>query len=251
MPYDKRMCPGRCNQPYRDAVDFYDQAVIAYEEARAAWRFPLRYPAKPVPPAPPDVRLYLGDPVWHPGCAQRIHAALRELDDLASQAQAEVDGHRDAGARYGRTGVTAKTHAGSPSPVTDLLDQLYGDLIAVEDPWRRARGYQARPQRTRGGSARRASIAFLLDELDLILEDPWSVDFGRSVLAWQHRLRALTKSDPAARRSPIRCPRCKEVARLWLQDDGYYKCGTCEKLMSQSEHDRELFEQSEQEAHTS
>ncbi|GAA2990565.1 hypothetical protein GCM10017559_08240 [Streptosporangium longisporum] len=219
----------------------------------AAWRIPLPYPAEPALPAPVTIRPYLGDPVWHPGCVKLIWAALDQLDDLASQAQAEVDGHRDAGARYGRTGITAKTHAGSPSPVSDTLDELYGDLVKVEDPWRQARGYRTRPQRARGGPARRASIAFLLDELDGILRDPWSVDFGLNVLAWHHRLSKLTKSDPPTRRSPIRCPRCSE-RQVSRTDDGYYQCQACEKLMSQAEHDRAHSEQADeldQEVHAS
>ncbi|MGC5012553.1 hypothetical protein ACLQ2R_17455 [Streptosporangium sp. DT93] len=250
------MCPGPCSKPYRDAVDAYDQATAVYEHALAVhqavlatWRIPLPYPAEPVPPAPVTIRPYLGDPVWHPGCVKRIRAALTELDDLASQAQAEVDGHRDAGARYGRTGFHLKTSAPSPSPVTDTLDELYGTLVEVEDHWRAARRYPNRPQRTRGGHARRLTIAFLLDELDAIVAHPGSVEFGHATLAWQRRLRTLTKSDPPARRSPVRCPRCKE-RQIRRKDDGYYECGSCERLMSQAEHDREFAEQAEeQEAH--
>jgi len=262
LPIDPHACPGPCNHAARTAVDAYDQAHTAYEHARAAypaivaaWHAPLLYPAPPAPPAPVTIRPNLGDPVWHPGCARRIRAALIELDDLASLAQATVDGHRDAGARYGKTGLHLKTSAPSPSPITDTLDELYGALIDVEDNWREFRDDQPRPQRARNGHARRLAISYLLDELDAILHHPGSVAFGLAAFAWQRRLRALTKSDPTARRSPIRCPRCLEVARMVLQDDGYYKCGTCEKLMSQREHDREYNEQAEehveQEAHAS
>lgn len=247
LPYDPHACPGFCNKPYRDAVDTYDQAVTIYPVLVAAWRIPLLYPA---PPEPVAIRPYLGDPVWHPGCTKRIRAALAELDDLASLAQAAVDGHRDAGARYGKTGLHLKTSAPSPSPITDTLDELYGALVDVEDNWREFRNDQPRPQRARNGHARRLAISYLLDELDAILHHPGSVAFGHATLAWQRRLRGLTKSDPTARRSPIRCPRCSErqIART---DDGYYRCGSCEKLMSQAEHDREFTEQAEQEAHTS
>lgn len=262
MPYHPHACIGPCSKPHRDAVDAYDQALTIYEQELAAhpalvaaWRPPLLYPTPPTPPAPVTTHPYLGDPVWCARCARMIRQALADLDDLASLAQATVDGHRDAGARYGKTGLHLKTSAPSPSPITDTLDELYGALVDVEDNWREFRNDQPRPQRARNGHARRLAIAYLLDELDAILAHPASDAFGFATLAWQRRLRALTKSDPASRRSPIRCPRCKEAARITLQDDGYYKCGTCEKLMSQREHDREFAEQAaehvEQEAHAS
>lgn len=110
--------------------------------------------------------------------------------------------------------------------------------MAVEDAWREHRGYPPRPQRPRDGHARRLSIAWLLDELDHILAHPGSVRFGLGVLAWQRRLRALTRSDPVGTLSPIRCPRCSEV-QVRRQDDGYWQCGTCGRLLTQAEHDEE------------
>ncbi|SFK92338.1 hypothetical protein SAMN05216275_14149 [Streptosporangium canum] len=271
MPINPHACPGPCNRAYRDAVDAYDRAFIAhclaiaaYQEAVdaypgvvAAWHAPLLYPAPPARPAPlalPTIRPYLANPVWDSRCTRYIRQALAELDDLASVAQAQVDGHRDAGARYGKTGAVSKVHASSPSPVTDTLDELYGALVEVEDQWREYRGYQDRPRRARGSHARRLTIAWLLDELDAILLHPGSIAFGTATLAWQRRLRGLTKSDPLARRSPIRCSRCSE-RQISRRDDGYYQCGSCEKLMTQTEHDREYSEQAdqihEQEAHAS
>ncbi|MEU8040898.1 hypothetical protein [Streptosporangium sp. NPDC049078] len=258
LPYHPHTCIGPCSKPYRDAVDAYDQALTVYEEALAArpallaaWRIPLLYPAAPVPPEPVTIRAHYGDPVWCGRCTRMIRQALDDLDDLASLAQATVDGHRDAGARYGKTGLHLKTSAPSPSPITDTLDELYGALVDVEDNWREFRNHQPRPQRARNGHARRLAISYLRDELDAILAHPASDAFGFATLAWQRRLRALTKSDAVSRRSPVRCRRCSE-RKMRLEDDGYYKCGTCGTLMSQVEHDREFAEQAEeQEAHAS
>ncbi|MEV4179921.1 hypothetical protein AB0J28_00560 [Streptosporangium canum] len=247
MPINPHTCAGPCSNHYRTAVDAYDHAQHAHTETLTTWHPPLPYPA---PPEPPTIRPTLGDPVWCARCARTIRTALADLDDLASLAQATVDGHRDAGARYGKTGPVSKINAPSPSPVTDTLDELYGALVEVEDQWREARGYQARPQRARGGHARRLTIAWLLDELDAILLHPGSAAFGAATLAWQRRLRTLTKSDPLARRSPIRCSRCSE-RQITRRDDGYYQCGSCEKLMTQTEHDREFAEQADQEVHAS
>lgn len=263
MPYDPRACNGPCNKAYREAVDAYDrdsaiheQEAAAYPGILAAWHPPLLHPAEPMPPTKPATRYRDGDPVWSPGCAKLIRTALTNLDDLASLAQAGVDGHRGAGARHGKTGAVSKVDAPSPSPVTDTLDELYGALVDVEDNWREYRHHPQRPQRARGGNARRLAISYLLDELDAILLHPGSVAFGHAALAWHRRLTTLTRSNPASKRSPVRCPRCKEVGRIKLEDDGnYYKCGSCERLMSQPEHDREIAEQADQldnqEAHAS
>ena len=73
--------------------------------------------------------------------------------------------------------------------------------------------------------------------------------FGRATLAWQRRLRTLTKSDPVGTLSPVRCSRCGEV-NVRREDDGYHKCHTCGRLMSQQEHDREYDEQAREQERT-
>ncbi|MCT9932429.1 hypothetical protein N5079_19700 [Planotetraspora sp. A-T 1434] len=239
MPIDANTCPGPCNRRAREAWDAYDQAMEDHTTAMAEWRVPLRWP---VEPQEPDEAVTWGDPVFCGRCARLIRAALAELDDLASLLAAVSDGHRGAGARHGKTGPAVKgASAPSPSSIGDTLDELYGALVKVEDDWRDYRGYGARPQRARNGHARRLSVTWLLDELDAILTHPGSVQFGRATLAWQRRLRALTKSDPVGDR-PVRCPRCGEV-RMRREDDGYFKCRVCGRLMSQEEHDREFDEQ--------
>lgn len=236
MPINPNACPGPCNRRAREAWEAYDHAVDIWAYTPAHQRGDK--------PEEPAAVLTLGDPVWDGHCARLIRTALAELDDLASALQAVSDGHRGAGAKHGKTGPAGKG-ASAPAPGTAIpntLDELYGALVKVEDNWREARGYPARPQRPRNGQARRLSIAFLLDELDLILAHHASVQFGVATLAWQRRLRALTKSDPVGSLSPIRCSRCGEV-RVRREDDGYFKCSACGRLMSQEEHDREFDEQ--------
>ena len=244
MQISSNACPGPCNRRAREAWDAYERAVEHYPTAVSRWRVPLRWPAEP---AEPDVWANLGEPVWDARCTRMIRTALAEVDDLASMLQSVSDGQWRASARHGKTGPATKG-AEAPSPGTAIpntLDELYGALVRVEDDWRDARAYPNRPHRPRNGHARRLSIAFLLDELDLILAHPGSVQFGIATLAWQRRLRALTKSDPVGTLSPIRCSRCGEV-RVKREDDGqYYKCGACGRLMSQQEHDREFGEQAD------
>lgn len=249
MPYDPAACPGPCNRRYREAVDAYDQALAQYQADMDAWHAtpPQKRGGRPQPPTPPQVAYVHGDPVWSSRCTRLIRVALAELDDLASLLAAGSDGHRGLPPRDQASATLARRVPGSasPSPAADTLDELYGDLVAVEDAWRGFRGYPPRPKRARDGHARRLTIAWLLDELDAILAHPGSVRFGLQVLSWQRRLRALTRSDPVGTLSPISCPRCQE-RQVRRQDDGYWQCGTCGRLLTQVEHDREMHEQGQQ-----
>jgi ribosomal protein L37AE/L43A len=247
MPYHEGACPGPCNRTYRKAVDRYDAAVEVYKQAMTKWasRRPAKRGERPERPELPTVVPVLGDPMWSARCCSLIRAALAELDDLASLLAASSDGHRGGAPRGNqKTGHVGKSSsAASLSPIADTLDELFGALVKVEDDWREFRRYPGRPSRGRGGHARRLSITFLLDELDAILTHSGSLQFGLATLSWQRRLRSLTKSDPVAVQSPIRCPRCGERGRVQREDDGYYKCGSCQRLMTQQEHDREFDEQ--------
>lgn len=175
--------------------------------------------------------------MWCSRCPGLIRAALANLDDLASLLDSWADGHRGAtsGQKLGKTGP--KAHPGSPSPIRDTLDELYGALVEVEDLWRDHRGYPPRAQRARDGRARRQVIAFLLEELRDILDNPGSVKFGLGILAWERRLQAMTTSEPVIQRRPARCPNghCQQRA-LWTRADGMTECRACGRLMHEHEY---------------
>lgn len=259
-PYAANACPGPCNRAYRRAVDDYETAKVIYEQALAkydeetlpayeaayAWweehidagvlvvREPTR-PEPPTEPAKPTEGYNLQDPVWCSRDAGRIRTALTTLDDLASLLGSWADGHRGATSsqRYGTTGTRA--HPGSPSPIGDTLDELYGALVQVEDDWREYCDYPKRPQRARDARARRQTIAFLFEELRSILDNPGSVRFGLGILAWERRLQAMTTSEPVVQRRPGRCPRCRKRA-LRSRNDGYTQCAECGRLLTEEEY---------------
>lgn len=252
-PYAEDACPGPCNRMYRRAIDDYQAALVIYEQARAEyeeayedWRAYADDSPEPVPPEPPaepTAAHTAGDPVWCSRCAGTIRRALANLDDLASLLECWADGHRGAtsGQQVGTTGPRA--HSGSPSPISDTLDKLYGMLVQVEDQWRDHRNYPRRPQRARDSRARRLTIAFLLGELRDILDNPGSVRFGLGVLAWERRLQAMSTSEPIVqRRTAVRCPRCRERA-LRTRDDGYTQCATCGRLLNEEEYQELVNEQ--------
>ncbi|WP_188188017.1 hypothetical protein [Nonomuraea sp. SYSU D8015] len=244
MPIDPNSCPGVCNRRYREAVNAYDLAVDQHVAAMQEW---LALPGddrgpRPEPPELPSTPFTVGAPIWDPGCSRLIRGALAELDDTAALLAAAVDGHRGA-ALAGPNGATAPDH----KTIVDTLDEVFGFLVEVEDQWRQARGYRPRPHRARGAHARAVCVGWLLDQLDDILLHQGSVEFGLGVLRWQRRLRAMSKSDPASRRSPIRCPRCRE-RQVSRRDDGYYEC-LCGRLLNEAEHDREYAEQADEHDH--
>lgn len=241
MPITADSCPGPCNRRAREAHAAFDAALAAWLATP-----PEKLKDRGERPVTPDVPVYLGDPVWDSRCARMIRGAFQELDDLASNLSSTIDGYRPL-APLGPNGRAVTT----PEGAVETLDELFGKLVEVEDNWREVRDYPPRPYRARGGHARRLSIGFLLDELDDILLHPGSIQFGLATLAWQRRLRGMTKSDPASKASPIRCPRCHE-RQVKRRDDGYFECN-CGRLLTQAEHDREHTEQADelQEAHAS
>jgi ribosomal protein L37AE/L43A len=229
-------CSGPCNRAYRKALESYELAVREYRaalgHANVAALAGLPEQPRPEAPEPPKVEATAGDPVWCSRCARMITAALKALDDHAAKLAAKADGHRERG------DDARSTHAagpGSPSPIGDTLDELYGDLVLVEDQWREARGYLPRPYRGRGARARMAVIAWLSEHIRDILAHPGSVDFGLRVLMWERRLQALAKDEPQTKRRAGRCPRCDQRA-IRRREDGYSECAQCGRLMHEDEY---------------
>jgi ribosomal protein L37AE/L43A len=244
MPIREDACQGPCNQAARKAQEAYEQAANRHADAMREW---LSTPGddrgpKPEQPAEPGMPVTLGDPTWCRRCARMIDAALRKVDDDAATVARNVDGYRSV-ALVGPTGRRAPDH----TAVIETLDELFGALVEVEDQWRAARGYPARPYRGRGAHARMVSVAWLLEQLPAILLHPGSVSFGLAVLGWQRRLERMATTDPGNARSAIRCPNqgCRE-RRVRRKDDDWWECDACGRLLTQQEHDREQGEQADE-----
>lgn len=190
----------------------------------------------PLAPAEPDIEpRRKGDPHWCGPCTGHVRGALHEIGDLAAILDSWADGHRGAnsGEKVGRGGGSAPA---SPSPIGDVLDELYGDLTAIEDGWRQFRGYSPRPRRARNGHARALSLAFLIEHLADIACWRDATPALVRILDWQRRLQAMSRTDPVVRRRPGRCPRCGLVSTLQTRDDGYTECRECGRLMTEDEY---------------
>jgi ribosomal protein L37AE/L43A len=241
-------CPGPCNTAYRRAWAAYADArnrwcdrlavELAWWHADTALGYDLPAP-DPAEPESPTITPRVGEPTWCDRCTALVVRALAELDDLAALLEASSDGHRPQ-ASEGK--VSGGGGTGSPAPVAELLDELYGTLTTVEDQWRHHRGYATRPPRShRGAHARTVCVSWLTGEAHAILgtRSQGSRTFGLTVLRWHRRLQAAGHAKPAPRRLPVRCPRCQWRA-LRRRDNGYVGCEQCGRLMSEDEYQDEL-----------
>ena len=229
-------CPGGCNAAWRRAWRDHETALAAYQKALAEWSaLPVDGRGeRPQRPPEPTTEPIHGDPTWCSRCVAAIRSALAELDDLAAVLSATDDGYRPDSRLTARVSGTAGSP--TPSPVVDMLDDLYSVLTAAEDWVRAARNYPPRPRRTgRGVHARTACIAWLMGELPVVLALPDSVSFGQGVFEWRGRLRAATSSAPERSAQPGRCPRCEQRA-LRPRGDGYVECARCGRLLSPQEY---------------
>lgn len=248
-------CRSLCNRNARRIVEDYNTQYAAWLKAREAhadaidaWARAGEHgppPAEPEEPDQPDVRWRPGDPLVCERDRRIIARILIDLDMLAAMLAAHADGHRGAPASdYSR--VSGTKTAPSPSPAVDLLDQLLGDLLAVEDAWRTIRGYAPRDtQPARGAHLRSRTIAWLSTHLDEILAHPDTADeFGDTIIRWEARLRAATHDDPPTK-TLARCTRsdCGERRIVWDRETRYYRCAACGTLYTQAELDRLEWEQ--------
>lgn len=261
MPIHPDACPGPCANAARRAWQQYDQAVITHDHAVLlyldaheqytvaldAWHPPLAdppiQPRRPDQPQQPGMPVPIANPVWCSRCPATIRNALYRINELAPVLYADITGHRGAAI----TGPNGSKPL-DPKEVIERLDEMYGDLATTASQWKQVRRHPDRPSPARGGDARNLVVGYLLEQLDNILRNPGSVEFGLCVLAWERRLLAMSKSDPVTRRSVINCPRCGEP-QVRRRDDNYFECTTCGRLLNQEEHDRHFSQQADEHAH--
>lgn len=248
-------CIGPCNSKARRAWSDYERAFAAWQTTYDAYAEAMEAGTAegdpPEPPAEPNIPVVAGAPVLCRRCTTAVLSALSELDHLAGQLQANIDGHRgQAGSDQEQTGKRGKAST-TPSvdPRVDELDALYRDLTAAEDWWRGVRGYSARPymgekgeQPLHAGSHPRSmTLSWLGERIDQILLHPDCGKFGLQLLVWQRRLRELTHSAPIPRRRAAHCPECGR-ATLFRCDHGDTECHNpdCRKVLHEEEYEAAL-----------
>jgi hypothetical protein len=191
-------CPGGCNARYRAAGD-----------------------GDPWP----------GEPVWCQRCKARIRGALAQIDDLLAELERQADGHRTMAQD---TPGRRSAHAPSPSVIFDETDEAVSVLLAWEDAWiEQHPEWTTRPRRGRRATIARTTTSQLIRHLDGILETPFAADFGREILAMEHRLADVGHMlEPP--RLPIECPRCG-LRMLEQAEPGHWMCAHCRRPMDEAE----------------
>lgn len=230
-----RACLGPCNTRWRRAqqtLDAHDAAVKAWEDNPAG--------SQPDEPQVPVVSPWPGDPVFCPRCQAKLRLRLAELDDLASIAAREADGHR-SGPDAERVSGTRGTR--SPSPAADTLDELASMLRGWESAARRTdstpprRGYLATEITT--------TVCWLVAHFETLITNPdTAADFAREITEWHRMLTRMTKAGTARHPKPMPCPRCDARSLEWEEGTEYVECTNrdwgnreCRKLMSLAEYD--------------
>ena len=246
-------CGGPCNGHYR-------RAMADYKDARAAWdkEMGALQPGDhaPVAPAAPETRPWLGTPVWCGRCTALIRRELAELDDAAAITAHTIDGHRGSTDFDDR--VSGSRTASSPSPVSDIIDELASVLRGWESVHR-----GGDPKARRGNLATEitTTIAWLLAHFDpMITNSDYAGDYGSEIRSWHKRLTVLAKAGTG--RSPRRlpCPRCHHKSLVYDPGGKHIECtgyleradgrpaDRCRKLISLDEYDALVDEQRKRQA---
>lgn len=233
------LCPGTCNSAYRKAHALYGDALAKYGAVLEKLADGDKVPE---PPEAPDVRPWLGDPVWCSRCTAVIRRELAEMDDLAAMLAALPPGIRAVveGTREHVKVATSRV-AASPSPAGDDLDELASWLQAWEDEYRHLRGWPSPPQRGGLASKITSGVAWLGGHLDGILTAPFAQDVGEETRRWHAELRAKTHAASYARHVKLPCPGCKRYL-LWEKvGEEYIACMNpdCNRRITRAELDAE------------
>ena len=245
MLQNEGLCPGPCNSRYVKAQALYGQAMAAYAEAMAARAAaceaspPDSGPGpEPSRPEEPDIRPWLGEPVWCRRCTSMIHQELSELDDLIAMLLAIPDLRAGAGQAGKVSGTRGQR---SPSPFADDADELAEWLRSWESL---ARGTDPAPRRGYLAPEITASVAWLAAHFEPMITSPdIAADYGSEIRAWHRSLKARANAGSATKHMPRPCPRCR-MYTLWAADgEDYVVCRNedCRRLMSREEY-RDLTE---------
>lgn len=226
-------CRGPCNARYRRAMADYGDTLAQWQERREDGEDEPR-------PEEPDIRPWLGAPIWCTRCQPLIRRQLAELDDLAAIITATADGHR--GAADEDTRVRKSKNPPSPSPTSDDVD----DLIDTLRNWESAhRGTDPLSRRGDLATEFHTIISSLLFRFDAMITNPdYAQDYGAEIRVWHNRLSARGKAGTGVTPRHLPCPRCNRRSLVQEQGADYIRCTNpdCQRLLNMDDYDAELDE---------
>lgn len=239
-------CPGSCNSAYRKARALYDAQLGAYHAELLK-----RGDTDPIPEQPvvPDIRPWLGEPVWCQRCQATIKRELAELDELAALLAMLPPGVRAATAsQRERVKVSGTKVEESPSAGAETLEELSAWLRAEESAARVHRvhipgmdtssGADPVPRRGYLATELTTIIAWVHHHADSILIDPDHAEgFGTETRRWHRELTNAAHAASAAKHVKQPCPRCKRFTIWETVGDDYLRClnEDCNRRLTRAE----------------
>jgi hypothetical protein len=193
------------------------------------------------PASCPGCRDRAGDPVWCLPCRRLARVSLNDIDRLVVWLEQQADGFASRSPGSYVAGGGSDEH--SPSPVTDLLDGVYTDLVRFEAAWRRVQGYSPTRRSSTGRTAhdRAITLAFLQKHLTSVMLTPAMSSHVLTMTRWRTILQHMAHAQPERLNRPGRCPRCHLVNVLYTDPDArIIKCRSCPMDMTEEEYENEV-----------
>lgn len=213
-----RPCPGRCNQPWRDA-----------ENAAATNG------------TPHDLTPIWGHPLWCSPCVDRFAEALDDFPRLAASIHLQAlhgTPKRGIVTTHSRPAVYAWPGQSSRLVTDEILDAL----TALEDDVRQLRRLSPRPLTGREGPTIGAAARFLVAHAEWIAQqhpiadDPEDAPPAYLLRLHTRAVRFVGEGKPHTIWKPTPCGGCGAFS-LFQQDGGQYvECGACGRLLTDSEY---------------
>lgn len=183
-----------------------------------------------------------GQPFWCPVCHATLTRALRDLPDLLAHLVTAEDGRLAPSAPV-TGGRTSHTHAPSPSPAFDLLDEatnwihawviLYADHTGDTNPDLMPRDQAGIVHPTVTGS-----VTYLMHHATQLWASPVGHDFGQELLAETARItKAIGLDEPVQRLSGEACPSCDRKALIRRDGSARIECRHCHADWDESAYD--------------
>lgn len=239
-------CPGSCNSAFRKARALYDAQLAAYHAELLK-----RGDTDPIPeqPQPPDIRPWLGEPVWCQRCQATIKRELAELDELAALLAMLPPGVRAATAsQRERVKVSGTKVEESPSAAAETLEELSSWLRAVESQARVHRVHIPGMDTSAGADPvpRRGYLATELTTIiawvyhhadDILIDQDMAPGFGSEVRRWHRDLTMAAHAASAAKHVKEPCPRCKRYTLWQTAGEDYIRCinDDCQRRLTRAE----------------
>lgn len=229
-------CPGPCNGASRKALEVWK----ATAQAHAAAMSRLPDGVEPLPaPQRPDVKFWMGEPVWCGKCASWIRVAVSQLDHLAALRVTQEPDARIAGPE---APVSVSRSRPSPSRMLDDVDELTDWALNWEEI---VAGDTAMPRHGFLALVRTEALAWLGERCERILLNPdIAQDFGEEVRGWHRELTEKTRAGTGFKHVKTKCPRCGLFTLYEESGSNYVQCknndfqgkgAPCGQLLSREE----------------